>query len=150
MGRGTWPGTMLGPRIFSTFQSTNSVMNKSNPIWLWPGKFSDDCSPIAKWSKYIDGSLQVQLDGIWKWKADMCVDIHIEGKKRPFYYIFRKKNSKAPRDTWDAELNMGDHIIDRAYSKRQLGVNIHFFKDAEVPNEHGYFLEWQGKRPLSN
>ena len=68
MGRGTWPGTILGPAIFSTFQGTNIAMNKSNPIWEWPGKFSDDCSPFVKWSKVVDDSVQKQLDSIWSWK----------------------------------------------------------------------------------
>jgi len=148
MGRGTWPGTLLGPRIFSIFQGTNTVMNKSNPVWLWPGKFSDDCSPVAKWSRYIDGSIQNQLDGIWKWKNDMSIGIHIQGKKRPFYYVFRKRNITTA--SCDAILDLGGHKIDRSYSKRQLGINMHFYRDDQEPNDYGYFLEWQGKAPLSN
>ena len=89
MGRGTPPGTILGPRLFSEFQETDISMNLSNPTWLWPGKFSDDKSPIAKWSSVLDGSVQMALDGTWAWREENHIDYHLTGPKRPFYYRLR-------------------------------------------------------------
>jgi len=148
MGRGTWPGTIMGPTIFSTFQATNAAMNRSNPVWLWTGKFSDDCSPMARFSSVLNGDVQQQLDSIWEWKTANNIGFHVVGKKRPFYYIFRRAVC-SNGGSRDVQLKFGEHVFDRAFQKRQLGVNIHLFKDDEQANEYGYRLEWEGKRPLS-
>ena len=145
-GRGFWPGTIKGPTYFSCFQGTNSAMNKSNPIWLWPSKFSDDCSPLAKWDDYLNGGVQNSLDDIWEWSRTNFINFHLSGKKRPMYYVYRKQDQTG---IFDAQLKFGDCIFDREYTKRQLGIAIKVFKDSETSNAHGYELEWTGKRPLS-
>ena len=148
MGRGTWPGTILGPALFSTFQATNVAMKSSNPVWLWTGKFSDDCSPLALWRDLENGKVQHELDSIWSWKLDTHIGIHLTGPKRPFYYVFRK-NTVPPGSNWDATLKFDSTSFDRKYSKRQLGVSISLFADDEQSNEYGYRLLWESKRPLS-
>ena len=149
MGRGTWPGTILGPALFSTFQATNTAMRSSNPVWLWTGKFSDDCSPLALWTKLLNGQVQNELDSIWEWKVDTHIGIHVTGPKRPFYYVFRKENVP-PGSTWDASLKFDTTEFDRKYSKRQLGISVSLFKDDEQSNKYGYRLLWESKRPLSS
>ena len=107
------------------FQSTNKAMNKSNPIWLWPGKFSDDCSPLTKWSNYLNGSAQTQFSEIDLWSRETHIGIHRSGPKRPFYYIFRKDSDPLGRTKYtplyDADIRFGDTKFDRKYVKRQLG-----------------------------
>ena len=150
MGCGTWPGTIIGPGVFSTFQSTNTAMRKSNPVWLWTGKFSDDCSPLAKWDEFTNGNVQLQLDSIWDWSVRTHIGFHLTGKKRPFYYIFRKDCETFNNQCWDADLKFNTTQFDRGYEKRQLGVSVKLFRDTEQPNKYGYILEWKGKKPLSN
>ena len=149
MGRGTWPGTIKGPGLFSTFQATNVAMRKSNPIWLWTGKFSDDCSPLAAWSDYKNGLVQDSVDEIWDWKERASIAFHLSGKKRPFYYIFRKEGID-PGQNWDADVKLGECIFDRKFDKRQLGIHISCFADDKPANKYGYTLEWDFKAPLAN
>ena len=62
------------------------------------------------------------------------------------YYVYRKENQPG---SYDANLYFGECKFERHYSKRQLGIAINVFKDDEPSNEHGYELEWSGKRPLA-
>ena len=148
MGRGTPPGTKLGPRLFSIFQETDYAMNLSNDTWLWPGKFSDDKSPIARWENVRNGRMQEALDGTWSWREENHIDYHLIGDKRPKYYVFRKHDDEM-EDYNSIGLRMGEHPIERDYEKVQLGIRMRVFKDDEVPNKAGYELNWRGKEALS-
>jgi len=147
MGRGAPPGTILGPRLFSEFQETDTAMNLSNKTWIWPGKFSDDKSPIAIWSNLKKGLVQEGLDGTWEWRGENHIDYHVTGPKRPFWYVFRKDTADVS-DHNTVDLRMGDYPIERAYEKVQLGIRMKFFEDTEHGNKYGYSLEWRGKLPL--
>ena len=116
MGRGAPPGTILGVRTFSVFQETDYDMNLRNKTWLWPGKFSDDKSPIAEWPKLIDGAVQDGLDSTWKWACDNYIEYHVTGPKRPKYYIFWKSTHGTPIAE-RVDLNIGV-IISRGTRKK--------------------------------
>jgi hypothetical protein len=148
MGRGTAPGTKKGPMYFSIFQETDYDMNLSNPTWIWPGKFSDDKSPIATWDKLLGGQVQEGLDSTWRWSQDNFIDYHVTGPKRPKYYVFWK-NTEGPPVAERVDLKMGSYPIERDYEKVQLGITIQYFKDDDKSNDWGYQLAWKGKKPLS-
>ena len=149
MGRGSPPGTILGPILFGIFQSTDIAMNLSNTPFLWPGKFSDDKSPLGTWECYKNGHFQKGLDGTWAWRGHNHIEYHITGKKRPMYYIFRTKSDKTDNKIFEPELFMGGNQIERGYEKKQLGISMRFFKDNEESNDKGYKLEWKTNTPLS-
>ena len=148
MGRGTPPGTILGPSLFSMFQSTDRSMNLSSSAWVWPGKFSDDKSPIGSMELYRNGDFQRGLDGTYNWSRENFIEYHLDGKKRPKFFVFRNF-SCSDEQLDDVHLKMGDTVIERAYSKRQLGIQMRFFQDHELANDYGYELEWKTKTPLS-
>ena len=98
----------------------------------------------------LSGEVQKQLDSIWDWSLDNFIDFHVTGKKRPFYYVFRKSHVNSDGGIWDANLKFHTTKFDRGYQKRQLGVLVNLYKDSVPTNRYGYELEWRGKRPLSN
>ena len=147
-GRGFWPGGTWAPHLFTCFQGTNTWINKSEDVWLSPGKFSDDASPIADWNRVLNGDVARQLGGVYQWSKEQHIDFHLSGKKAPKYYIYRK--SSDPVGDYHTCLKFGETEFIREYEKRQLGIKVCFFKDDEKANKYGYYLDWVGKRPLSS
>ena len=134
-GRGFWPGGTWAPHLFTCFQGTNTWINKSEDVWLSPGKFSDDASPIADWDRVLNGDVARQLGGVFQWSKDQFIDFHLSGKKAPKYYIYRKDSD--PSGDYHTCLKFGETEFIREYEKRQLGIKICLFKDDERANKYG-------------
>ena len=144
-GRGTMPGSRLGPKLFSKFQSSNKSCTFENDTWKSPGAFSDDILPLAMWHMLLNGMVQKGIDDSWKWSQDNFVSYHLTGKKAPEYFIFRHSGDvSAP--VLPAPLMLGDTEIRRSYEITQLGINIKLFGDEEEANEFGYLLNWKSTK----
>ena len=144
-GRGTPPGSRLGPKQFGKFQGTDLAITFLNEAWLSPGAFSDDKAPIAVWARVLDGSVSRALESTWKWSQENFVDYHLVGKKKPEYYIFRKAGVSTSTQL-PFELKLGPCVIERKYEMVQLGIFVRFFEDHEVANKHGYYLDWKSTK----
>ena len=147
-GRGFWPGGKCAPHLFSNFQGSNKWLNKSESVWLDPGKFSDDASPISRWSRVLNGDVQRQLSGVYAWSKEQFIDFHLTGKKAPKYYVYRKDSD--PVGDYHTDFMFDDVKFERGYDKRHLGIKINFFNDNEPANKYGYVIDWTAKKPISS
>ena len=151
MGRGAPPGSILAPKAFAAFQTTDTEMTlKNSTMWLlWAGLFSDDKGPITPMEAVKDGRFQTALDSTSKWTEDNFVDYHLSGKKGPKYFVYRRKGQ-----TFDLEAteNLFLHRfsedqskktrVERGYVNWQLGFCQVFPRDDEESNQYGYKLHW--------
>ena len=144
-GRGTMPGSRVGPKLFSKFQSSNISCTFKNDTWKAPGAFSDDILSVTEWQELLNGRVQQSIDECWKWSQENFVSYHLTGKKAPEYFVFRKKGDVSS-PILPQPITLGVTEITRKYEVTQLGVNIKLFKDDEVANDHGYVLDWRSKK----
>ena len=143
--RGTMPGSKLGPKQFGKFQSSDRGSTLENPIWLWPGTFSDDKVQLTAWFNLLNGKFQEALTSTWNWSQENFVAYHLSGKKAPEYNIFRK-NGCNTSTALPHELLLGETPVKRGYELTQLGVFVRFFRDEEVANNYGYWLDWKSTK----
>ena len=155
MGRGAPPGSILAPKAFAAFQTTDTEMTLMNSTsWLlWNGLFSDDKGPIATLDAVADGCFQNALDSTSAWADENYVDYHLSGKKGPKYFVFRQKDKKFdPKITENLYLHRLSDIdgkktrVERSYENWQLGFCQVFPKDDEESNAYGYKLDWLASR----